>query len=121
MKSTITAFLFTALIASAATPKPADACGVKLTIKGSAHRKGVARTTNPSDVLLLGSPPRRLSRDLSAAGHRVEVAPTPEAAKRKSYAVVIADNAQADSARAKYPQATVLVRSGDVVADMRTV
>ena len=120
MKS-ITAVLFSALIASASVPTPADACGVKLTIKGSAHRKGVARTTNPSDVLLLGSPPRRLSRDLSAAGHRVEVAPNPEAAKRKSYAIVIADNQQAEQARSKYPTATVLVRSGDVVADMRTV
>ena len=115
------AFLFSALIASASVPQRADACGVKLTIKGSGHRKGIARTSNPSDVLLLGSPPRRLSRDLSSAGHRVEVAPSPGAAKRKSYAIVIAENQQADEARQTFPGSVILVRSGDVVADMRTV
>ena len=115
------AFLFSALIASASVPQRADACGVKLTIKGSGHRKGIARTSNPSDVLLLGSPPRRLSRDLSSAGHRVEVAPTPGAAKRKSYAIVIVENQQADEARQTFPSSIILVRSGDVVADMRTV
>ena len=120
MKSTIAALLF-GLIATASVPPPADACGVKLTIKGSAHKKGIARTSNPSDVLLLGNPPRRLSRDLSSAGHRVEIAPNTEAAKRKSYAVVIADNSQAGDARQKFPSAVVLVRSGDVTADMRTV
>jgi peptidoglycan-associated lipoprotein len=102
--------------------RPADACGVKLTVKGSAaHRKGVSRTSNPSDVLLLGSPPRRLQRDLSAAGHRVEVAPNAAAAKRKSYKVVITDQQQSEEARAKFSGAVVMVRSGDVVADMRSV
>ena len=120
MKSVLAALLF-GLIASASAPPPADACGVKLTIKGSAHKKGIARTTNPSDVLLVGSPPRRLSRDLSSAGHRVEVAPNPESAKRQNYSVVIADNSQADQARQRFPNAVVLVRSGDVTADMRTV
>jgi outer membrane protein OmpA-like peptidoglycan-associated protein len=115
------AILFSALVASASVPQRADACGVKLTIKGSGHRKGIARTSNPSDVLLLGSPPRRLSRDLSSAGHRVEVAPSPGAAKRKSYAIVIAENQQADEARQTFPGSVILVRSGDVVADMRTV
>jgi outer membrane protein OmpA-like peptidoglycan-associated protein len=121
MKSSVMAILFSALIANASAPAPADACGVKLTVKGSAHRKGVARTSNPSDVLLLGNPPRRLSRDLSSAGHRVEVAPSPDAAKRKSYAVVVTENQQADEARTKFPGAVIMVRSGDVVADMRTV
>ncbi|HTL37134.1 MAG TPA: OmpA family protein [Kofleriaceae bacterium] len=121
MKSTIPAILFSALIANASIAPPADACGVKLTVKGSPHRKGIARTSNPSDVLLLGNPPRRLSRDLSTAGHRVEVAPTPAAAKRKTYAVVITENQQADEARQKFPEAVVMVRSGDITADMRSV
>jgi outer membrane protein OmpA-like peptidoglycan-associated protein len=120
MKSVIAALLF-GLIASASAPPPADACGVKLTIKGSAHKKGISRTTNPSDVLLVGSPPRRLSRDLSSAGHRVEVAPNVESAKRQNYAVIIADNSQAEAARQKWPNAVVMTRSGDVTADMRTV
>ena len=33
---------------------------MKLAVKGGAHRKGVSRTSNRSDVLLLGSPPRDL-------------------------------------------------------------
>ena len=120
MKS-IMAILFSALIANASIPQPADACGVKLTIKGSGHRKGIARSSNPSDVLLVGAPPRRLSRDLSSAGHRVEVAANTGAAKRKSYAVVIADTQEADAARTAFPDAVIMVRSGDVVADMRSV
>lgn len=102
-------------------PPPADACGVKLTVKSSAPRKAVARTSNPSDVLLLGSPPRRLELNLAAAGHRVEVAPNAAAAKRKSYAVVIVDPPQQEEARSSFDGAVVLVRSGDVVADVRSV
>jgi outer membrane protein OmpA-like peptidoglycan-associated protein len=100
---------------------PADACGVKLTVKSSAPRKAVARTSNPSDVLLLGDPPRRLEADLSAAGHRVEVAPNPAAAKRKSYAVVITDPSMQDQARSSFASSVVIVRSGDVTADARSV
>ena len=103
-------------------PTPSEACGVKLTIKTSTPRKAVARTSNPSHVLLVGSPPRRLERDLSAAGHDVETAPSPGAAKRSSYAVVIVDsNDQAAEARTKYPEANVVVRSGDVGDDLRSV
>ncbi|HEX2689917.1 MAG TPA: OmpA family protein [Kofleriaceae bacterium] len=101
--------------------QPADACGVKLTVKSSTPRKAVARTSNPSDVLLLGNPPRRLELDLSAAGHRVEVAPTASSAKRKSYAVVIADSGLQDEARSNFNGAVVVVRSGDVASDMRSV
>ena len=113
--------LLTVFVVNMQAPPPADACGVKLTIKSSAPRKNVARTSNPSQVLLLGSPPRRLERDLSAAGHRVEVAPTAAAAKRKSYTVVIVDSKQQAEARSSFAGAVVLVRSGDVVADMRSV
>jgi outer membrane protein OmpA-like peptidoglycan-associated protein len=101
--------------------RPAEACGVKLTVKSSTPRKAVARTSNPSDVLLLGNPPRRLELDLTAAGHRVEVAPTAAAAKRKSYAVVVADASQEGDARSNFSRSAVVVRSGDVAADMRSV
>ncbi len=113
--------LFAILVMDMHAPPPADACGVKLTIKSQTPRKAVARTSNPSDVLLLGSPPRRLERDLSAAGHRVEVAPTPSTAKRRTYAVVIVDSKQQEEARSSFRESVVLVRSGDVVADMRSV
>lgn len=103
-------------------PAPAEACGVKLTIKTSAPRKAVPRTSRPSHVLLVGTPPRRLERDLSAAGHDVETASTTSAAKRESYAVVIVDSTdQATEAKQKYPEATIVVRSGDVGADLRSV
>src|SRR5512140_1578392 len=116
----VASFLTVALLETHAAP-PADACGVKLTVKSSAPRKAIARTSNPSDVLLLGNPPRRLELDLTAAGHRVEVAPSASAAKRKSYAVVITDAGQQDEARSSFPGAVVLVRSGDLTADMRAV
>ncbi len=103
-------------------PAPAEACGVKLSIKPSAARKAVARTSTPSYVLLLGSPPRRLEHDLSAAGHNVEVASSASAAKRKSYAVVMVEsNDQANEARSSFADSVVVVRSGDVTADIRSV
>ena len=108
------------MVAMHAAP-PADACGVKLTVKSSTPRKAVARTSNPSDVLLLGNPPRRLELDLAAAGHHVEVAPTASAAKRKSYGVVIADSNLQDEARSSFAGAIVVVRSGDVATDMHSV
>jgi outer membrane protein OmpA-like peptidoglycan-associated protein len=121
MKWNLAAVLVTVLVVEMHAAPPADACGVKLTVKSSAPRKAVARTSNPSDVLLLGNPPRRLELDLTAAGHRVEVAPTASAAKRKSFAVVITDASLQDEARSSFPGAIVIVRSGDVVADMRSV
>src|SRR5512140_2213013 len=116
----VASFLTVALLETHAAP-PADACGVKLTVKSSAPRKAIARTSNPSDVLLLGNPPRRLELDLSAAGHRVEIAPSASAAKRKSYAVVVADSSLANDARSNFSGATVIVRSGDVTADAHAV
>jgi peptidoglycan-associated lipoprotein len=121
MKWNLAAALVTVLVVELHAAPPADACGVKLTVKSSAPRKAVARTSNPSDLLLLGNPPRRLELDLTAAGHRVEVAPTASAAKRKSYAVVITDGNLQDEARSSFPGAIVIVRSGDVTADMRSV
>ncbi len=121
MKWNLAAALVTVLVVEMHAARPADACGVKLTVKSSAPRKAVAHTSNPSDVLLLGNPPRRLELDLTAAGHRVEVAPTASAAKRKSYAVVITDGNLQDEARSSFPGAVVIVRSGDVTADTRSL
>lgn len=121
MKWTFAAGLVTAIFMAMHAAPPADACGVKLTVKSSAPRKAVTRTSNPSDILLLGNPPRRLESDLSAAGHRVEVAPTASAAKRKSYAVVITDAGLQAEAQSSFPDAVVIVRSGDVTADTRVV
>jgi outer membrane protein OmpA-like peptidoglycan-associated protein len=121
MKWNLAAALVTVLVVEMHAAPPADACGVKLTVKSSAPRKAVAHTSNPSDVLLLGNPPRRLELDLTAAGHRVEVAPAASAAKRKSYAVVITDGNLQDEARSSFPGAIVIVRSGEVTADMRSV
>lgn len=122
MKSKIAAALLTILALETRAASPADACGVKLTVKSSAPRKSIARTSNPSDVLLVGSPPRRLESDLAAAGHRVEVEPNVAAAKRKSYAVVVVDSQpQEQEARSSFDGAVVLVRSGDVATDMRSV
>ncbi len=119
MKWTLAGIL-AALVVEMHVP-PADACGIKLVIKTSTPRKSVARSSNPSHLLLLGTPPHRLERELSAAGHDVEVAPNLAAAKRSSYAVVVADPKEADESRAKFPGAVVLVRSGDVAADIVAV
>ncbi len=99
----------------------AQACGVKLTVKSSGPRRAIARTSNPSDILVLGDPPRRLESDLTAAGHRVEVAPHAADAKRKSYAVVVTDAPLLAEARSSFPDAVVLVRSDDATADVRSV
>jgi outer membrane protein OmpA-like peptidoglycan-associated protein len=98
-----------------------DACGVKLTVKSSPARKAVAHTSNPSEVLLLGDPPSRLKRDLSAAGHHVEVASSPAAASRKDYAVVITDAKLQDDAKQSFPNSIVVVRSGDVDGDVHSL
>jgi peptidoglycan-associated lipoprotein len=121
MKWNLAAGVLTIFVLDMYAAPRADACGVKLTVKSSSPRKAVARTSNPSDILLLGSPPRRLEIDLAAAGHRVEIAPNAAAAKRKQYAVVITDAKLQDEARSTFAGSVVVVRSGDVVADMRSV
>lgn len=121
MKWNLAAGLFALLVVELHAPPPADACGIKLTVKSQMPRKAVTRTANPSDVLLLGDPPRRLERDLAAAGHRVEVAQKPGAARRKSYGIVVADSGMLDEARSSFSTSIVVVRSSDVAADMRSV
>jgi outer membrane protein OmpA-like peptidoglycan-associated protein len=91
------------------TVTPADACGVKLIVKTPNPRQAVARSSRPSDVLLLGTPSHRLTRDLSARGHKVEVATDAGSAKRQNYAAVMTDQAHADAARAKFGNEVVVV------------
>lgn len=111
-----------AAVALGSYAPPADACGVKLTIKTSQARKAVARSSRPSHVLLVGAPPRRLERDLSAAGHEVEVAANPSSAKLPTYAVVIvSSDDEAQQARAKFRNSTIVLRSGDIAADLKSV
>ena len=121
MLSGLAAAALTLLLIDVQAP-PAEACGVKLTIKSSQARRAVHRSSKPSHVLLVGSPPRRLERDLSAAGHDVEVVPNPGAAKRDSYAVVIVgSNDEVTQARSKFGGAVIMKRSGDVAEDLVSV
>lgn len=101
---------------------PADACGVKLALKVQRPRKSASRSMRPSRLLLVGSPPKRLEHDLQSAGHEVEVVGSPSDAKKSSYeVVVVANNDQATEARTRFPDATVVVRSGDITADVRSI
>jgi peptidoglycan-associated lipoprotein len=109
------------LIAVEMHAAPAAACGIKLVVKTSTPHRSIARSSNPSHLLLLGTPPHRLERELAAAGHDVEVEPTVSAAKASSYAVVVVDAKQADESRAKFSTAVVIVRSGDITADIASV
>jgi outer membrane protein OmpA-like peptidoglycan-associated protein len=103
-------------------PPPAHACGVKLAIKYSRPRRAAAASAKPSSVLLVGSPPERLKHDLSSAGHDVEVTSDASSHKRASYdIVVVASNEQAQDARQTFPDAAIVVRSGDVTADVRSI
>jgi outer membrane protein OmpA-like peptidoglycan-associated protein len=97
------------LVVQLETATPADACGVKLIVKTPNPRQAVARSSRPSDVLLLGTPSHRLTRDLSARGHKVEVASDAGSAKRQNYAAVMTDQAHANEARAKFGNEVVVV------------
>ena len=122
MRFKLAALIAALLALDAYAPPPAEACGVKLTVKSTAPRKAIARTSNPSQVLLVGSPPKRLANDLTVAGHKVEVVPEASSASRDRYAVVIVDSdKQASQARERFAGATVIVRSGNVRDDVRAV
>jgi outer membrane protein OmpA-like peptidoglycan-associated protein len=103
------------------TAPAADACGVKLTLRAPKVRQHAARSSNPSQILLLGSPPKRLASDLSDAGHSVEVVSDPGQAKRKKYRVIIADSDMQDEAKQRFPGAVVLARSGSTHENVRRV
>jgi outer membrane protein OmpA-like peptidoglycan-associated protein len=120
--SALTSALCLLVVDVAYAPRPADACGVKLAIRYSRPRRVAAKSATPSHVLLVGSPPKRLEHDLSSAGHEVEVESSFGNAKRAQYdIIVVASNDQANDVRAKFPDAAVVVRSGDITADVRSV
>lgn len=120
--STLTSVLCLLVVDVVYAPPPAEACGVKLAIRYSRPRRVAAKSATPSHVLLVGSPPKRLEHDLSSAGHEVEVVASFTNAKRGQYdIVVVASNDQANDVRAKFPDAAVVVRSGDITADVRSV
>ncbi|CAN5756001.1 hypothetical protein BH11MYX2_BH11MYX2_03040 [soil metagenome] len=122
MRLKLAAVLATCLVLEVHAPSPTQACGVKLTVTPTGPRKAVQRTSNPSQVLIVGSPPRRLSNDLSVAGHKVEVVDDVSTAKRERYGVVIVDNEkQASAAREKFGNSVVLVRTGNVRDDEKAI
>ena len=101
---------------------PADACGVKLTVKAPRVKKKVKPSDNPSRILLVGNPPRKLAASLSQAGHTVEVAENPsEANKSKRYGVVVADREKVEDAENEFPNAWVIPRSGSLRSNLREV
>lgn len=99
---------------------PADACGVKLTVKSPRVKKRVSHTAHPSHVLVLGAPPsKKLSRWLKQAGHTVEITKDAKKAKRDDYAVVIADPEKVNEARSTFPNTRVVTRSGSLSSNVR--
>lgn len=110
-RRTLLTTLFVAAVWGTASPiAPAEACGVKLLLRTSVIKPqhGVKHSSNPSRVLLLGDPPRKMVRELKQAGHQVDVAQNPEAAKSKNYNVVVASASGAADARTKFPNAKVI-------------
>jgi outer membrane protein OmpA-like peptidoglycan-associated protein len=113
--------LLAALLVAIVPEAPADACGVKLTVKAPRVKKRVDRSDNPSRILLLGEPPRTLAVSLSRAGHTVDVAEDPERARNKQYDLVVADPGQVNEARSSYPGTQVVTRTGSSDANVREV
>ena len=102
------------------SPRPAAACGIKLTIKTGSPRR-IARVSNPSHVLLIGSHNHKLESELAREGHDVEVESSPADAKRKSYAAVVVDPNDEAAARQQFGSEVVIVSSGDESTDMVAV
>ncbi|GAB4570415.1 MAG: hypothetical protein Tsb0020_25170 [Haliangiales bacterium] len=101
--------------------EPVEACGIKLTVKAPRVKKRVKRSANPSNILLVGEPPRNLAVMLSRAGHSVDVAETPADAKRKQYDMVVADPEQTGPARSRFPGTQVVTRTGSPQSNVREV
>lgn len=91
----------------------AGACGVKLTIKAPRVNRTPDQTSNPSRILLLGDPPRSLSKELIGRGHKVEVAGSADEARRVRYHAIVADSNHEDEARSRWPGALIVVRKGN--------
>jgi outer membrane protein OmpA-like peptidoglycan-associated protein len=101
---------------------PVEACGFPVAIKYSRPRRAAGVAAKPANVLLVGAPPQRLEHDLSSAGHHVEVTPDAAMHKRGSYdIIVVASNEQAELVRSTFPRAAVVVRTGDVTTDVRSI
>jgi peptidoglycan-associated lipoprotein len=114
--------LVAALAVTIGYTTPSDACGVKLTVKSPKVKKRVKRTSYPSHILVLGSPPsRRLSRWLNQAGHTVETTKNASGAERKDYAIVIADPEKMEEARQNFPRSRVVTRSGTLSSNVRKI
>lgn len=112
----VLAGLLAAVVSQA--PAPADACGRLLVINSPPPVAKVARSSNPSHLLVLGEAPHRLERELRQAGHDVEVEPQAASARRVDYRVVIVDLRDVDTARKLFPSAIVIGRSGNVQSDL---
>jgi outer membrane protein OmpA-like peptidoglycan-associated protein len=104
-----------------AREQTAEPCGVKLNIKAPRVKKQSDRSGNPSQILLLGDPPRSLSKELTGRGHKVEVAGSADEARRVKYHAIVADSDQEDEARTRWPGALVVVRRGSAKADANLV
>jgi peptidoglycan-associated lipoprotein len=104
-----------------AREQTAEPCGVKLNIKAPRVKKQSDRSGNPSQILLLGDPPRSLSKELSSRGHKVEVAGNADEARRVKYHAIVADADHEDEARTRWPGALVVVRRGSAKADANLV
>jgi outer membrane protein OmpA-like peptidoglycan-associated protein len=104
-----------------AREQTAEPCGVKLNIKAPRVKKQSDRSGNPSQILLLGDPPRSLSKELSSRGHKVEVAGSADEARRVKYHAIVADSDHEEEARTRWPGALVVVRRGSARADANLV
>ncbi|HET6611007.1 MAG TPA: OmpA family protein [Kofleriaceae bacterium] len=82
---------------------------MSLPIKSPRVRRA-ARSPNPSRILLLGDPPRSLTKALARKGHHIDVADDPGDASRSSYDLVVADADKVDAARAAFPNAHIVSR-----------
>jgi peptidoglycan-associated lipoprotein len=103
-----------------AAPAPADACNIKLIGANHSPRRAVARSSRPSNVLVVGDSPR-LKRELKAKGHNVEVVDNVGMAKRHDYGAVVTDQQHERNARKAFGTEHVVVRSGDIVSVVASV
>ncbi len=108
------------LVMLIAYASPSEACGIKLTA-GSPNVERQQRSENPSQILLVGSPPRRLARELSNAGHSVHIAESPAEAQRTNYPVVLADEEHVDEANQRFAGSQVVERQGSRSRDVAQV
>ena len=100
---------------------PSEACGIKLSVQSPNVQNQTARSANPSRILLIGSPPRRLARNLNNAGHTVDVASDVDSARSGAYRVIVADQEHVVAARQQYPNAQVVPLTGSTSRNVAAV